>query len=354
MIASPSLEELLAGLTSHSQDLCRQAAQNVGTHGCKELAEHLPALLASNHAGVQQAAADAIVALNYCPTTEMLSALLIHKDPTVRSATIGLLDRLGQRCADPVAELATHQNVDVRVAIAQLLGRIGHPRCSQLLVSMLGDSEVNVRVMVAESIASLRDYGTVPTLLEHLTDDPWVVCSVVNALGELGVADVAPAIDRALQNAMDLNDMAMAQACVDTICRLGDQGYLKILLGRMLLAKPDQTSIFRSAMGFSAAFLQLWPVLRSLESELIEATCTNGGVTADDLAGLGKLGDYLSSAAADRLIAFATATGPDDPRHAALLAAIGRSCPTDMLLTTAASDDDALATVALAALAQRD
>ncbi len=354
MSPTPTEHELRQALSGRDPALLRQAAQDVGRLQCHPLAERLAGLLAYPQSGVQQAAVDAMLTLGHCPNPATLGELMAHHDPTVRSSTIELIERLGERANEATAHLARHEDVDVRVAIAQLLGRIQHSQCGELLVALMGDPEINVRVMAAESIAAVQDYSTLPALLEHLTDDPWVVCSVVNALGRLGVSGVAPAIDGVLQTALAHCDVPAVQACIDAICRLGEPQYLRILLGRMLLADAEQMKLFRQALGFSAAFLQVWPVLRAIESELIETACTSEAVGASDFAGLGRLGDFLSAGAADKLLHFAAMLNEDDMRREAVLAALGRSCPTHALIAAATEADEALALVALQALAQRE
>lgn len=361
MIATaPPLEEIARGLASDDPAAQRDAAQDAGRHGLAGLAPQLPALLTSTHAGVQQAALDAMVALDYCPPAAMLAELMVHPSPPVRSATIELIERLGRRCGTEIAHLARHPNTDVRVAIAQLLGRVAVP-AADLLATLMDDADVNVRVMAAESAAATQDLSAVPALLGHLADEPWVACTVVTALGQLGVTDVAPQIDDALRRALDAGDVAMAQACIDALCRLGDAVYLRVLLGRMLLARPEQMPVFREALAGGVAFLQLWPILREIESELVELACVNDPPPGADLADFGRLGDHLSAPAAWKLLRFAAQIEASDDdadrgrqRRESLLTALSRTCPLHVLTEAAAHADDAIAQTALAAMTRRD
>jgi HEAT repeat protein len=105
-------------------------------------------------------------------------------------------------CVERVATLSTHQNAEVRVAVAKALQRFNNESSVIKLLTMLRDPDWRVRAQAARGLGVLHDERAIQDLLRALRDQTWWVRFraglALAALGDPGRA--------ALDGARELSD----------------------------------------------------------------------------------------------------------------------------------------------------
>lgn len=121
------------------------------------------------------------------PAVDPLVELLSDPDPELRQIAAGTLGRLGSpRAAEPLIASLSDPDESVRCRAAKALGRLRAQRAEGPLIAMLAENGGPVRLEAARALGSIGSAAAVEPLLAVLHDPrPWTRAAVVNALGQL-------------------------------------------------------------------------------------------------------------------------------------------------------------------------
>lgn len=171
--APQALEALVAGLHDESWRVRRAAAEGFG-----RLPERMPAverlvavLGERGETGARNAAAEALVGLGQDSVGPLLR-LLGHADPDQRKFAADILGQLAQPEAEPalVQVLAADADVNVRVAAAEALGRLGGEAAVRVLEQVLHTPPLLLRLAALEALVALRRPPPLPELVPLLAE----------------------------------------------------------------------------------------------------------------------------------------------------------------------------------------
>ena len=109
-----------------------------------------------------------------------------HADANIRNASMEVYAALGPRAFPSVSSLLTDEDPEVRLFSINVLCEIHDRDCLPLLFTALKDPEVNVRVASAEALGRIGDPSALNALQKALGDEPWVALAAINAIGEIG------------------------------------------------------------------------------------------------------------------------------------------------------------------------
>lgn len=178
-------ELLVAGLHDESWRVRRAAADGltrVAERGI--VVERLISVLGErDETGARNAAAESLAGMGL-EAVEPLVRLLGHADPDQRKFAADILGQLGRPEAEDALVKAMLEDTDlnVRVAAAEALGRVGGKVAARALERILHDPEPLLQLSALESLASLRHPPPLPELV-RLLGNPTLKRSAYRVLG---------------------------------------------------------------------------------------------------------------------------------------------------------------------------
>ena len=145
--------------------------------------------------GVRQAAIEALAAFPSPALVPALEAALREgQDAGLRNAAMEIYVRLGADAVEPLVTLLGDTDEEVRLFAAVMLGSIEESGAAPALIQALSDPDVNVRHAAAASLGQMGAPEAVPRLIEALRSEPWLQYPAIHALGEIGDPRAAPAL----------------------------------------------------------------------------------------------------------------------------------------------------------------
>ncbi|PTL82388.1 HEAT repeat domain-containing protein [Vitiosangium sp. GDMCC 1.1324] len=178
-------EALVAGLHDESWRVRRAAADGFSRFPEREaVVERLIAVLGErDETGARNAAAEALAGMGPAAVAPLVR-LLGHVDPDQRKFAADILGQLGQREAEDALVKAMLEDTDlnVRVASAEALGKVGAKIAARALERTLHDPEPLLQLSALESLAALRHPPPLPELV-RLLSNPTLKRSAYRVLG---------------------------------------------------------------------------------------------------------------------------------------------------------------------------
>jgi HEAT repeat protein len=223
-------QKLKSLLDSTDKNAVREAAFSAGETGCVEAVPRLTELLQSENLGVQEAAEIALRKIGGPETLRSVIPLLRSENVPVRNMAMVVLRNVSRDDVDPVIELLSNADQDLRIFAADILGSSGSRAAVEPLCDVLiRDPESNVRYQAAVSLGELRDKAAADCLNRAIDDDEWVTFAVIEALTKIQDESSIGAMISALDNTSDL----LASVIVDGLGKMGNLKAVPLLLNRL-------------------------------------------------------------------------------------------------------------------------
>ncbi len=201
---------------------------------------------------------------------------------TSLDAINGLLEALGRDIPDDAADWAKAESFvedlsaeapELRMAAANVLGRLGNENAVKPLVETLDDPDPRVRARVARAIGRIGDPSAAGSLTEHLHGEPLPVRrEVADALGYLGNAD---ALDGLLSVADDDGE-AMRRTVAASLGRFGNTKPIDTLVDML----GDESDLVRRSAVFS--LIEILSNVDSSKSDELRQTVVDRMSASDD------------------------------------------------------------------------
>lgn len=196
--------EQTAGLTSSDPEERRRATSELAGFDPDAVADLVALALADEDWRVRKEAV--AVALVMAPSPIMLErlirAFLPSENVGLRNAAVEALGGYGEAAVRGLAEKMPEFDADGRKLAVDALARCGQPRALPVLASLLKDEDPNVRIAVAEAIASIGMTGVseAAPLLESCVSsaEPLIALAALDGLNALGHALPWAALERCL------------------------------------------------------------------------------------------------------------------------------------------------------------
>ncbi|MFY0521687.1 HEAT repeat domain-containing protein [Archangium gephyra] len=183
--AAGARETLVAGLHDESWRVRRAAADGLTrVPGREQVVERLISVLGErDETGARNAAAESLAGMGP-EAVGPLVRLLGHVDPDQRKFAADILGQLGLPQAEDALVQAMLEDTDlnVRVAAAEALGRVGGKVAARALERILYDPEPLLQLSALESLATLRHPPPLPELV-RLLGNPTLKRSAYRVLG---------------------------------------------------------------------------------------------------------------------------------------------------------------------------
>lgn len=121
-------------------------------------------------------------------------------DALQRNASMEAFKELGERALGSLVCLLKHEDVDVRILSANVLGNIKEPSALGGLIVALQDPDENVRIAAAEALGKIGDVRAVEALTAALGDMSWAAMAAIEALGSIGCIKARAVLHKCLEN----------------------------------------------------------------------------------------------------------------------------------------------------------
>src|SRR6266850_2918214 len=171
------------------------------------------------------------------PVTELIRRLRHeHRDPNLLNSILPLLASGAWEALDPLIDLTSDQDAEVRMYATLALGNLKNRRAIPALLGLLHDADTNVRYHAIESLAKLRASEASGALADIAESGEFFLAfPALDALA--AIADPAAAA----RLVPLLGDDTLRPAAVTALSQLGDQAVVEPLV--LLMEDPGLVSI---------------------------------------------------------------------------------------------------------------
>jgi len=183
-------EEIIEVMKSGEEDKRLSAIEELGSKKDKESAELLIKAVGDESWRIRKRAIELLSSIEdryLYPALE--NALRDNKDASFRNLAMEVFLHLRNRSIRTLISLLKDTDAEIRVFSANILGNIKDPEAVPHLIEALKDEESNVRITSAESLGRIKDKRAIGPLIEALKGDIWLQFSAVTALKEIGDKD---------------------------------------------------------------------------------------------------------------------------------------------------------------------
>ena len=178
--------ELKAKITSTDSREREQAARDLGAYPGPEPLRLLKRMLSDPNPDVTYAASRALISAGSAETAETLMPLLRSQEAGLRNRVVDIIAKIGPAALAPATVLLHDRDKDVRKFAVDILLQMNRPETEDPLIQALFDDNVNVAVAAAEALGRVGSQRCLPYLIESLEKEPWMKCAALKSLGEIG------------------------------------------------------------------------------------------------------------------------------------------------------------------------
>jgi HEAT repeat protein len=184
---SLDIQAAFRSLRSGEEAVRREVVDELGRSGRPEALEPLLVAVTDESWPVRQAASAHLAAFAVPLLLPALEhALRDDANAAIRNAAMEIYVRLGSAAGAPLVSLLEDSDEEIRNFAAVMLGSVGGETAVPALLLALQDADVNVRHAAAASLGRIGSPEAVPHLVAALRSEPWLQYSAIHALGELG------------------------------------------------------------------------------------------------------------------------------------------------------------------------
>jgi len=239
--------QLLAQLQSPDFYEREEAVKELGTYSEDEAVAGLVLALEDFDLGIRELAADRLGQMKGEIVSQLLIRFLSHGDIGTRNLAAEILVRIGRPAVPPLIEAIDNDDHDVRKFVVDVLGLIKddaavEPLCGRLFdenpnvvcsaaeaLGEIGSSKVitalvaaydrteDVRLQAVEALGKIGDPSALDTLFGYLkSDDPLILYAVIEAIGSIGLKDSVSSLRKYLYH----KDPTIAEAALTAIINI--------------------------------------------------------------------------------------------------------------------------------------
>ncbi len=190
------IDTIIAQLNSKDEGLRRESVRLLGERRDSRAVDILTDLIRDDDLAIRDAAVNALMDIGGEEAAGAVMPLLYDEDAAIRNMSIEILEGIGKEAVEKVSSLLNEDDEDVLKFAVDILGNIGNPDLAPLLTPLLGHKNPNVRSATAITLGKIKSSQAVKDIIPLLDDkDEWVRFSALEALGSLGTPDL---VDRLL------------------------------------------------------------------------------------------------------------------------------------------------------------
>ena len=183
------LEELVKRFASPDEEERRVAVSAFSGFPFVQVKELTFAALGDESWRVRKEAVDLILSVSPGDelARELVALLVVQGNAGLRNSVVEVLQTVGESVLPHLVEQLSHEDAGVRKFIVDIMGGIGSSMSITDLKKALGDSDPNVAAAAAESMGLIGDKEALPSLLDCLQrDDLLIRYAILEALVKIG------------------------------------------------------------------------------------------------------------------------------------------------------------------------
>jgi HEAT repeat protein len=168
----------------------------------------------------------------------LLEALADPENAGRRNSATEALARIGEGAIGPIVRLLRSKSeVDVRLALSNLLGDVRNPEGFAVLLELLErENDINVASAIVSSLGKYRNAAALPHLIRILQrGDVWLKFHAIEALGEIGDRSALPAILPLYA------EKSLRKPVLEAVGKIGDVGTVPFLL--KIIAEEEKLNL---------------------------------------------------------------------------------------------------------------
>jgi HEAT repeat protein len=182
-------EELIAHLRSPGEETRRLAVVGLAGYPLDQVQEALFAAMGDASWRVRKEAVDAVIAgtVSTGVMEALVGQLAAQENAGLRNSAVEALEKLGSRAVPTLCGHIGDSDHDVRKFVIDILGSIGDADVAPLLIQALDDPDPNVSAAAAENLGKIGDQRAVQPLVQSLAKkDVWLRYTILEALSRIG------------------------------------------------------------------------------------------------------------------------------------------------------------------------
>lgn len=182
-----AIDQVRKNLGSSDPSLRRSACETIEESRDNAFVPELVARLRDEDHGVKEAALNALAAIGGPSAAEAIAPLLKADDASLRNIGAEALELIGRDAIDTLSTLLNDGDDGVVKFAVDILAKMKDERAVSVLTGLIKHGNPNVRSAVAVCLGMISPAGSVPVLLQALDDtEEWVRFSAVEGLGLSG------------------------------------------------------------------------------------------------------------------------------------------------------------------------
>lgn len=327
----------------------REVLEELTDRGDEAAIRLLVACLSDDHPGVQQKAVNGLIRIGGDRVLRQVVGLL-REPPALRMMATEILGHVAPTSLECLRPALESPDPSVRKLIIDAIGRQSGTQAGTWLLSMLSDSDANVRAAAAEALGHLHLREAVPGLVVLLNDEDWVAYFAASALAEIGDESALPA----LMAVISRGHTATTCAALEAVGKLDHEGRTIPALTDLLTSTDRSilSALVRALVSMGKAKgAGVWSSLdrtRWLEmlSEMVRDEDHATRLAA--IRGLGLLGNRRGTRPI--LSAYRAMKDPTDEETDQTIRALAETGDADVLIKAAELDEDRVSDAAIQAL----
>lgn len=225
-----AIDQIRENLGSADPSLRRSACETIEETRDNAFVPELVARLKDEDHGVKEAALNALAAIGGPGVAQAIAPLLKSDDASLRNIGKEILELIGRDAVDTLSALLEDGDDDVVKYAVDILAKMKDERAVGMLTGLIKHRNPNVRSSVAVCLGMISSACSVPVLLQALDDtEEWVRFSAVEGLGLSG----DPRALGPLLAIIETGSGLIVEAAVEAVSRMASNDYAAMVLGKI-------------------------------------------------------------------------------------------------------------------------
>lgn len=221
---------LLERLRDSDPGIRRRAVRDLIAFPQKDVAEALAEALGDANKGVQNTAMETLARMNHPVVIEALLPVIRGSDLNTRNAGMSILKTHGPVAIKPLVEaLDKATDVDEIIQILVVLGNIGSPIATDVVLARVEHEDDNVKTTAVEALGKIQDPKAAKKLITTYHQTDILKYSILEALGNIALNDAAPL----MMNAIDSEDVLECFSGIGAMGAMEDPSFVAPLFKKL-------------------------------------------------------------------------------------------------------------------------
>lgn len=225
-------------LKSSDPTVRRRAVRHLGMFPQANVVAAMGEALGDSNKGVQNTALETLCEMRHPDVITGLLPVIRGSDLNMRNAGMTILKTFGPMAVAPLIDaIKQATDVDEIIQILVVLGNVGSPLATDIVMSYVAHEDDNVKTTAVEALGKIQDPQAVKLLINTYHQTDILKYSIVEALGNIAVKDVQPVVMGSLES----EDVLEYFSGIGAIGAMEDEAGLEPLFRKMISEEDGGT-----------------------------------------------------------------------------------------------------------------